>query len=218
MAVGDDSDSYSGGSDDETQRDKSGAKVGVKKARKLADKAEKRREREEEERLRLERKKLDEDAAEERKRLEVAEEAAEEAASKEQEAEKARIEHEAYLALKAEFQIEEEGETAQEESVHSLAEFVAAIQRQKVVLLEELADEFGLRTADCIERVRSLQESGRLSGVLDERGKFVYVTEAEYGAVATFVRRRGRVTVHELAENSNRLIRLDSPTVAATVE
>ncbi len=37
--------------------------------------------------------------------------------------------------------------------------------------LEALAGELGLRVAEVIERLRGLEEAGRLTGVMDERGK-----------------------------------------------
>lgn len=39
-----------------------------------------------------------------------------------------------------------------------------------------------------VDRVRSLQESGQLTGVLDERGRFVYLSPDEISSVASFIR------------------------------
>ena len=60
-----------------------------------------------------------------------------------------------------------------------------------------------------IDRIKSLQEEERLSGVLDDRGKFIYITREEYEAVAKFIKQRGRVSITELAEFSNKLINLN---------
>lgn len=54
-----------------------------------------------------------------------------------------------------------------------------------------------------------MQEEGRLSGVIDDRGKFIYITREEYEAVAKFIKQRGRVSITELAESINRLICLN---------
>ncbi len=43
--------------------------------------------------------------------------------------------------------------------------------RRKTVPLEQLAMDFKLRTTDVIERIRVLEEQGRLTGVMDDRGK-----------------------------------------------
>lgn len=61
---------------------------------------------------------------------------------------------------------------------------------------------------DAISRVQSLQESGELSGVVDDRGKFIYISEEELQAVAQFIKQRGRVSIAELVSSSNRLINL----------
>lgn len=65
---------------------------------------------------------------------------------KEQE-EKERREHEEYLKLKATFEIEAEGEEPpEEEGENLLQQFVDYIKTTKIVLLEELAAHFKLRT------------------------------------------------------------------------
>ncbi len=62
---------------------------------------------------------------------------------------------------------------------------------------------------DAIDRVNDLIEEGRLTGVMDDRGKFIYITNEELEAVAKFIKQRGRVSISELAESSNMLINLN---------
>lgn len=83
------------------------------------------------------------------------------------------------------------------------------IQTHKVVLLEDLAAEFNLATRDAIQRVEALQASNRLTGIVDDRGKFIYITDEEMDKVAKFIQRRGRLGIAELAKECNKLIRLD---------
>ena len=52
-----------------------------------------------------------------------------------------------------------------------LAQFVDYIKDRKTVMLDEVAAEFGLRTQDVINRIQSLESIGRLTGVMDDRGK-----------------------------------------------
>ena len=68
---------------------------------------------------------------------------------------------------------------------------------------------FLLPLQDVIQRVQDLQASGDLTGVIDDRGKFIYITMDELEAVAKYVRQHGRMSISELAESSNRLITLD---------
>lgn len=63
---------------------------------------------------------------------------------------------------------------------------------------------------EAINRIQSLLEEEKLMGVIDDRGKFIYISLDELKAVAKFVRQRGRVSKAELAESSNKLINIQS--------
>ncbi|KAI8129658.1 hypothetical protein FF38_04581 [Lucilia cuprina] len=187
-------------------------KMGAKKRAKMEQKEQKRLMREQELKMREEKKakeaKLDEErkkqeereAEEERKQAE-----AERLAREEQE----RKEHEEYLKMKAAFSVEEEGfEEDEDEKENLLADFIKYIQDNKVVVLEDLATEFKLKTQQAIERIQELQANNTITGVIDDRGKFIYISEEELKSVAKFIRQRGRVSIAELAESSNNLINL----------
>ena len=106
----------------------------------------------------------------------------------------------------------ESGGTAAEElaseSQGLLAAFVEHVKARKLVVLEELAAEFGLRTAEAVSRVQALESMGRLTGVMDDRGKFIYISPDEMATVAAFINAQGRVSIAELANRSNDFIRL----------
>lgn len=55
-----------------------------------------------------------------------------------------------------------------------------------------------------------------LPGVMDDRGKFIYISREELEGVARFIRQRGRITITDLAEASGTLISLtpDAPVQA----
>ena len=109
----------------------------------------------------------------------------------------------------------ESGGTAAEElaseSQGLLAAFVEHVKARKLVVLEELAAEFGLRTAEAVSRVQALESMGRLTGVMDDRGKFIYISPEEMATVAAFINAQGRVSIAELASRSNDFIRLAAP-------
>lgn len=44
---------------------------------------------------------------------------------------------------------------------------------------------------------------------MDDRGKFIYITQEEYEAVAKFIKQRGKVSITELVESSNQLINMN---------
>ncbi|XP_077672160.1 DDRGK domain-containing protein 1 isoform X1 [Eretmochelys imbricata] len=197
-------------------------KIGAKKQRKLEEKQARKAQREAEEAEREERKKLESKREEERRkeeeRIRLEEERQEEEQKKAKEEEEQR-EHEEYLKLKESFVVEEEGveEAMTEEESHSfLTEFINYIKNAKVVLLEDLASHLGLRTQDAIGRVQDLMADGILTGVIDDRGKFIYITPEEMTAVAQFIKQRGRVSIAELAQASNSLINLQPESRAVT--
>jgi len=123
--------------------------------------------------------------------------------------EKEKREYEEYLKLKEAFSVEEEGcDEEEDEEQNKLALFINYIKDNKVVLLEDLAANFKMKTQDAISRISSLQESGDLTGVIDDRGKFIYISQEELENVAKFIRQQGRVSITDLAANSNKLITL----------
>jgi len=91
-----------------------------------------------------------------------------------------------------------------------LASFIAHIKERKIVLLEDLASEFRLQTVQVLSRINSLQAQGLLTGILDDRGKFLYITEEEMDRVAAVINERGRISVSELAGQCNALIEFPS--------
>lgn len=203
--------------------DASDQKIGAKKKAKLAAKAEKKMQREVAERDREERRKRDQLIQEQRDKQnekEREEEQKQEEAEKKAREEREKKEYEEYLKMKEAFSIEEEGydEEEKEDEENLLEAFVQYIKNSKVVVLEDLAAVFSLKTASVVDRIHDLQANGNLTGVIDDRGKFIYIAPKEFEAVAKFVKQRGRVSIAELAENSNRLINLTPENNVSMVE
>lgn len=212
-------------SDDDTDEDsdeaierlaeeqKARKKIGVKKAAKLEAKAERKaayqamlKEREEKKREQEYLDMLRKEEEEKQKKEEAEREEQERLAREEQ----ARKEHEAYLELAATFEVEEEGYDPDQdvESDDKLTQFINHIKEQKVVLLEQLAAHFKMKTKDVVDRIQKLISNGSLIGIIDDRGKFISITMDELKSVSKFIRQRGRVSVDELLVNSNKLINL----------
>lgn len=122
------------------------------------------------------------------------------------------------MKLKANFEVEEEGfdECDEDEKENLLKTFVDYIQANKVVVLEDLATHFKLKTQAVIDRITELQADGTLTGVIDDQGKFIYISESELNEVCEFIKQRGRVSITELVESSNKLINL-TPNTEETV-
>ncbi|KAH9417336.1 DDRGK domain-containing protein 1 [Dermatophagoides pteronyssinus] len=189
-------------------------KIGAKKARKLEMKAEKKLARERELQEREERKRMLEEQEKQRKLEEeriAAEEKAKEEAERLEKERKAREEQELYLQMKKQFTIDDEGydgDENEEESQNKLQVFIDYIKEKKVVHMDELAGNFNMKTSDVVQRINGLLEQELLIGVIDDRGKFIYITNDELESVARFIKQRGRISLMELAENSNNLIKL----------
>ena len=49
-----------------------------------------------------------------------------------------------------------------------------------------------------------------VSGVVDDRGKFIYISQEELEAVAKFIKQRGRVSISDISDSSNSLINLEA--------
>ncbi|GKC28903.1 DDRGK domain-containing protein 1 [Tanacetum coccineum] len=153
--------------------------------------------------------------AEIRRRKDEEHEAKERMLEEEAAARKAKEEEAAALEFdkwKGEFSVDAEGTTeneVQDGTQGLLYDFVEYIKKQKCVPLEDLAAEFKLRTQDCINRITSLEDMGRLSGVMDDRGKYIYISHEEMQAVADYIKREGRVSIAHLASQSNQFIDLE---------
>lgn len=152
---------------------------------------------------------------ERRAQKEAEREAAEAAALAElQRAEQARIAKEEEEAKKWLHLIstEEEGQDAAATQGEGslLTQFVEYVKQSKMVALDELASEFRLPTSQVIQRIGELEGAGMLTGIMDDRGKYVYISVEEMQAVAGYIKERGRVSIAELASKSAVLIDLEA--------
>lgn len=202
-------------SDEEGNLAKFSGKVGKKKLLKLEDKAEKKKQREAELLDREARKKRLEKEEQERNLQDAKEQEQEKKQLEEEQRireEKERKEQEEYDKLKEAFIVDEEGfdEDPEEDQENKLEKFIQYIKDTKVVVLEDLAAHFQMKTDDTIDRVSTLIKEDKLTGVIDDRGKFIFISQEELEAVGKFITQRGRVSISELAENSNRLISLET--------
>uniref|UniRef100_A0A0R3RX64 DDRGK domain-containing protein 1 n=1 Tax=Elaeophora elaphi TaxID=1147741 RepID=A0A0R3RX64_9BILA len=216
-------DQTGGGSEQEDDESPSAALAkdehfGKKKLAKLQAKEERRKQREAELFEREERKKLEQEREERlqkerEKQMEKEEEERERKRLEREEREKR--EEEEYRKLRETFAVDEEGfdQIDGEESQNLLRDFEEYVRETKVVNIDELGAHFNLRPEDAVDRLNFLVSNGNLTGVMDDRGKFIHVTSDELQAVAKFINQRGRVSKAELIEYSNKLIALDSRSV-----
>ena len=78
------------------------------------------------------------------------------------------------------FDVKEEGEEIQEmESENLINEFINYIKLRKVVSLEDLSGQFKIHPNEIVEKLNYLESQNRICGIVDDRGKFIYLTEKE---------------------------------------
>jgi len=156
--------------------------------------------------------------SEEQRKKESEREEAEKQRELEEEAirkERARKEEAEYQQWKQMISVESSGTVLEEQKQREakIEDLIKFIEDRKVVILEDLAAEFNMKTHEVIELIERLDKEGRMSGLIDDRGKFICVTREEMEKVAKFINRRGRVSIEDIARESNKLINL-TPLVA----
>ena len=82
------------------------------------------------------------------------------------------------------------------------------LQRYKVVSVEELAGALKVTMQEAISMLKELDRTGRVNGVLDDRGKYICILPDEFQAIADYINRQGRVSKATLARVSTKLVDL----------
>jgi len=190
------------------------AVLGKKKLRKLQEKEEKARMREAMEEAKKARNEREDREIYERKKKQQEEE--EKERLEEEELEKARQERvkkeeEEYNSLKHMFSVEGGGSLLDDQTKFEQDEegFIQYIKQIKVVYLEDLASKYHVKTQSIVDRINALETEGKINGIIDERGKFIFLTQDELLAVSKFIKGRGRVHISEIQRESNNLVDLN---------
>jgi len=127
---------------------------------------------------------------------------------------KQREEEEAvYKKWAVEIEVEEEGTEGLDEAAkeEQLARFLEHIKRQKVVALDDLAMEYEMKTKDVIDHIETMENDGRLTGIMDDAGgKFICITKDEMKQVASFIKSKGRICIDDIVAQSNKIIDLNA--------
>lgn len=87
--------------------------------------------------------------------------------------------------------------------------FVDFVKIRKAVELEDLAAQFRIKTQSAIDRLQDLEKLGQISGIFDDRGKFIYITAEEMQEVTAWLQQAGRIDRAALVEACNRLVSLE---------
>jgi hypothetical protein len=122
--------------------------------------------------------------------------------------EQAKREQMEFDKWKGGFAVAEEGEETEDVDTEDMInEFVNYIKLRKVVALEDLAGQFKINPNEIVERLKFLEQQGRICGIVDDRGKYIYLTEKEIVAIEKIFMVRGRISKSDLIKECNKIIR-----------
>ena len=62
---------------------------------------------------------------------------------------------------------------------------------------------------DIVIMLNQYEREGRIMGIIDDRGKYIYITEKEMGLIEKMLMNRGRISKTDLIKECNRLIRFE---------
>lgn len=87
--------------------------------------------------------------------------------------------------------------------------FINYIKIRKVVSLEDISGTFKLSPNDIVMKLNQFEKEGRIMGIIDDRGKYIYITEKEMSLIEKMFINRGRISKSDLIKECNRLIRFE---------
>lgn len=112
------------------------------------------------------------------------------------------------------FSVEEEGknkmsEDEEKRKVEALnQELVAVLRKNKLSLLEDLSHKFKLSTKDLVSKIQELEKASSISGIFDERGKYLVIENDEWQSIKNYITVRGRVKKTDIMTECAKLIKI----------
>lgn len=88
----------------------------------------------------------------------------------------------------------------------SVLEWKKELQKTNLVTTEELAKRFRISRTKVASRIKELVSSLRVTGILEEDGRFIYFSPEEMGELANFIRSRNKSTLEQIADEAQRII------------
>ena len=101
---------------------------------------------------------------------------------------------------------EEKMDFTKEEVINKFLDY---IKIRKVVSLEDISGTFKLSPNDIVMKLNQYEKEGRILGIIDDRGKYIYITQKEMGLIEKMFINRGRISKADLIKECNRLIRFE---------
>ncbi len=85
--------------------------------------------------------------------------------------------------------------------------FIKHIQVRKVVSIEDLAGTFKLSSHEVVAKLQKLEEEGGITGITDDRGKFIVLTDKELLSIEKHIITRGRLSKQDIIAFCNKSIK-----------
>lgn len=85
--------------------------------------------------------------------------------------------------------------------------FIEHVKARKTVYVEELAAKFKMKTDTAIARLGALEKSGRLQGIFDDRGNYLYISKEELQSVVEWLQQKDKINKAEIVVECNKLIK-----------
>ncbi|KAK1442454.1 hypothetical protein BgAZ_404840 [Babesia gibsoni] len=115
-----------------------------------------------------------------------------EKAQREEESKKLEEDDKVYKEIAQSFTVENEGNVVDSETLN-LEEFTNFVIWKKMTNVNELSSRFGLTNSVVVDRLLQLEDDGHLFGVLDDRGRYLYITDYEVEALTHYIESSGRI-------------------------
>ena len=124
--------------------------------------------------------------------------------------EQKKKEDEEYNKWKDMIKVGEEGEERMDFTKEEVINrFLDYIKIRKVISLEDISGTFKLSPTDIVNKLNQFEKEGRIMGIIDDRGKYIYITEKEMGLIEKMFINRGRINKGDLIKECNRIIRFE---------
>ena len=123
--------------------------------------------------------------------------------------EKERKEAEEYKIWEKTFNVEEEGIEKTIFDDKKTEEFIYYIKLRKVVSLEDLGGYFKLTSNEVVDKLTDLEMVGKITGIIDDRGKYIYLTDKEILSIEKLIINRGRISKQDMIAQCNKIIRFE---------
>ena len=82
------------------------------------------------------------------------------------------------------------------------------LRKHKLLLLEDLSHKFKLSTKELVDKIKELENKGQISGIFDERGKYLVIEDSEWCAIKNYINARGRVKKTDIMSECAKLIKI----------